>query len=113
MDEMRYAAMEQRLRAAEARLDALEKRMGEPGGVKAQDLIKRYPGGMNKTDAANVLGITRSTVYCMIRDGRLAENNLRRVVTQSVVDMLYGPAPKRARKPRESERALRMGADNN
>ena len=68
---------------------------------------------MNKTDAANVLGITRATVYCMIRDGRLAENNLRRVVTQSVADMLYGPVRKKPGRPSGSERALRMGADNN
>ena len=39
----------------------------------------------NKNDAAKLLGVTRCTIYNMIKDGRIrATSDGRRVVTQSI-----------------------------
>lgn len=67
---------------------------------------------MTKTDAANELGVTRATVYCMIADGRVKENGMGRVITQSVADLMYGNEIKHDKRRRASSRVLRMGADN-
>lgn len=80
--------------------------------MQAKDLLKRYPKGMTKTDAANELGVTRATVYYMIADGRVKENGMGRVITQSVADLMYGNGIKRDKHRRVSSRTLRMGADN-
>lgn len=82
------------------------------GGVQKQDLLKRYPKGMTKTDAANELGVTRATVYYMIADGRLKENGMGRVITQSVADLMYGNEIKHDKRRRGDRWPLRMGADN-
>lgn len=112
MDDARYAAIVRRIAALEARLVALESAAIEPGGVQAKDLLKRYPKGMTKTDAANELGVTRATVYYMIADGRVKENGMGRVITQSVADLMYGNGIKHDKRRRVSSRTLRMGADN-
>ena len=43
---------------------------------------------MNKSEAARILNVTRATVYCMIKDGRLTENGWRKVTTDSLIDMM-------------------------
>ena len=80
--------------------------------MQAKDLLNRYPKGMTKTDAANELGVTRATVYYMIADGRVKENGMGRVITQSVADLMYGNGIKHDKRRRVSSRTLRMGADN-
>ena len=112
MDEKRYEAMMQRMAALEARIVVLEGLLGEPGGVKAQELLKRYPKAMSKSDAANELGVTRATIYAMIADGRIKENGMGRVITQSVSDLLYSNKIKRDKRRRGNRWPLRMGADN-
>ena len=111
MDDARYEAMVRRIAALEARLVVLESAAIAPG-VQAKDLLKRYPKGMTKTDAANELGVTRATVYYMIADGRVKENGMGRVITQSVADLMYGNGIKHDKRRRVSSRTLRMGADN-
>lgn len=82
------------------------------GGAKAQELLERYPKGMSKTEAADELGVTRATIYAMLADGRLKENGMGRVITQSVADMMYSNKIKRDKRRRGNRWPLRMGADN-
>lgn len=112
MDDVRYEAMAKRMAALEARIVVLESAAIAPGGVQKQDMLKRYPKGMTKTDAANELGVTRATVYYMINDGRLKENGMGRVITQSVADLMYGNEIKHDKRRRGDRWPLRMGADN-
>lgn len=112
MDDARMRAMEKRTEAMEARIAALEELLGTPGGVRAQELLKRYPKGLTKTEAAEEIGVTRATIYAMIADGRLKESNSGRVIAQSVADLLYETVEKRKRRKRGSRDTLRMGADN-
>lgn len=113
MDDVRYEAMARRIAALEARIVVLEGLLGEPGGGKAQDLLKRYPKGMTKTEAANEMGVTRATVYYMIADGRVKENGMGRVLTQSVADLMYGNEIKHDKRRRGNRWPLRTGADIN
>lgn len=43
---------------------------------------------MNKTEAAQELGVTRVTAYEMLKDGRLAANGMGRVTTQSAAELM-------------------------
>lgn len=112
MDVARMRAMEKRTEALEARIAALEELLGTPGGVRAQEMLKRYPRGLTKTEAAEEIGVTRATIYAMIADGRLKESNSGRVTAQSAADLLYGVAENRERRKRDSCDTLRRGADN-
>ena len=101
MDKIRYEAMVRRMTALEARVAVLEKRLSEPdatGGVA--ELRRKYPIFMSKSKAADVLGVTRTTVYTMIVDGRLDENAMGKVTTSSVIDLMIKRAETTTRKPR-------------
>lgn len=112
MDEKRYEAMMQRMAALEARIVVLEGLLGEPGGARTQALLERYPKGMSKTEAANELGVTRATIYAMLADGRIKENGMGRVLTQSVADLMYSNRIEHNKRRRGNRWPLRMGADN-
>lgn len=106
-----YEAMVERMNALEARIAELEKKTSEPetaGGVEAR-IRREYQIAMHKTEAARLLGVTRATVYCMIRDGRLVENEWRKVTTDSLINLIVKSASP-VRKPRGKN--LRMGADD-
>ena len=106
-----YEAMVERMNALEARVAELEKKTSEPetaGGVEAR-IRRAHPIAMTKSEAAQILNVTRATVYCMIKDGRLTENGWRKVTTDSLINLMnMGTSP--VRKPRG--RNLRMGADD-
>lgn len=96
MDEMQYEAMRRRIAALESRLNLLEKKLSEEnenGGVR--ELRKKFPIHLNKTDTANVLGVTRATVYAMIADGRLEENAAGKVKSESLIKLLTGPTSRK------------------
>lgn len=69
------ARLERRIEELEARVEALE---------KEKALHKTYPAGLTKSRAAELLSVTRATVYCMIRDGRLKVNAMGRVTGDSI-----------------------------
>lgn len=97
--------------AMEERIAELEMRLGcSRGGVHAR-IAERFPEYMDKTRAAQVLGVTRATVYAMLSDGRLEQNALGKVLTRSVSALMQAGKPihKHAWVHRE---ALRMGADH-
>ena len=62
MDVARMRAMEKRTEALEARIAALEELLGTPGGVRAQELLKRYPRGLTKNEAAEEIGVKHYVV---------------------------------------------------
>lgn len=106
-----YEAMVERMNALEAQITELEKKTGE--ATTADEAITRirrkHPVAMSKSEAALILNVTRATVYCMIKDGRLKENGWRKVTTDSLINLMtMGASP--VRKPRG--RNLRMGADD-
>ena len=55
---------------------------------------------MDKTRAANALGVTRATVYAMIEDGRLEVNGMGKIPTSSVIRLIERSAPIRKRRGR-------------
>ena len=86
MSDLQYEAMRMRMEALEARMAVLEQKLA---GKAARDAILdalRVEHGeeMTKQTASEVLGVTRCTVYNMIRDGRLLENERGRIVTESL-----------------------------
>ena len=77
MSEMRGANWE-RMADLERRVVALEERLrralwcGEWANSDREDaLIARYGEVVDKTVAAQILGVTRATVYAMLEDGRI------------------------------------------
>ena len=112
MDEERLEALLRYAEGLEKRIEVLEMRRADPGGVTG-GLHEKYPRGMTKAEAAVELGVTRQTVYAMIADGRLRESVLGRVITQSVVDALYGNVKKKSRLPRGNRwnRIAKAGAE--
>lgn len=73
--------MEEEIRELRHRVDELEALLAKLGHetkdaatAREYDRLRRQYGAMmTKTQAANELGVTRATVYAMIRDGRLKE----------------------------------------
>lgn len=90
MSDLQYEAMRLRMEAMEARMAVLEQKLA---GKAARDAILdalRVEHGeeMTKQTASEVLGVTRCTVYNMIRDGRLLENERGRIVTESLTQYM-------------------------
>ena len=112
MDNLMMEAMAKRIAALEAQVVVLEKRLSERGGVETCELMESYHREMNKTEAAEELGVTRATVYAMINDGRLKVNGMGRVLAKSVADLMYNRVVKPDKRRRGNSQALRMGADN-
>ena len=53
-------------------------------------IVSRYAWTLDKKTAAGILGVTRATVYAMIRDGRLSELPDGRISASSVADYMDG-----------------------
>ncbi len=71
--------IEERVEALERRLQALEEismRLNRPKEDEVTSLtnalVKQYGYCVNKTTAAVMMGVTRSTVYNMLKDGRIS-----------------------------------------
>lgn len=86
--EERIVELEQRLSMLErwARKTVAE----EKGSVRSEEaLVLRYGESVDKTTAGHILGVTRSTVYAMIADGRVqACSDGRRVSVRSIARYL-------------------------
>lgn len=55
---------------------------------------------MDKTSAANALGVTRATVYAMIKDGRLEENGMGKIPIDCVIRLIERGTTVRKRRGR-------------
>ena len=75
----------------ERRLSQLEERVDSilEGAIREKALVKQYGECVDKTKAAQILGVTRVTVYKMIDDGRLkASMNGKKVDVRSICRLL-------------------------
>lgn len=88
IQEARIAELEQRLLMLERwaqRMTAAEKE----GTQSEESLVLRYGESVDKTTAGYILGVTRSTVYAMIADGRVqASSDGKRVSVRSIARYL-------------------------
>jgi hypothetical protein len=69
--------------------------MSSPAMTMAE--IKRLPATVDAGTTAQVLGVSRSTIYASIADGSFAGRTLtvrgrRRIITQSLIELLDGKA---------------------
>lgn len=53
---------------------------------KHAELCARYGETVNKSEAAEILGVTRATIYAMLEDGRLRGACERKVSVQSIAE---------------------------
>ena len=86
MSDLQYEAMRMRMEALEARIAVLEQKLA---GKAARDAILdalrvEHGDEMTKQTASEVLGVSRCTIYNMIKDGRLDVNRRGRIVTESL-----------------------------
>ena len=86
-EDARIAALEQRVE----HLEGLLFQKGHPKSrwsveLNPNDIMGRHGASMNKTEAANELGVTRATIYKMLEDGRLSLSMDGKVNTQSVYE---------------------------
>ncbi|MBS5678538.1 MAG: hypothetical protein KHW91_02280 [Clostridiales bacterium] len=88
IQEARIAELEQRLLMLERwaqRMTAAEKE----GTQSEESLVLRYGESVDKTTAGYILGVTRSTVYAMIADGRVqVSSDGKRVSVRSIARYL-------------------------
>ena len=88
IQEARIAELEQRLLMLERwaqRMTAVEKE----GTQSEESLVLRYGESVDKTTAGDILGVTRSTVYAMIADGRVqVSSDGKRVSVRSIARYL-------------------------
>lgn len=73
--ESREAALTSRVRQLEQRVFALEAMLHQADQLQRksaeEELVAKYGESVDKSLAARIMGVTRSTVYAMIADGRV------------------------------------------
>ncbi len=71
----REAALTRRIRQLEQRVFALEETLHQADQLRKKTaeeaLVAKYGESVDKSLAARIMGVTRSTVYAMIADGRV------------------------------------------
>lgn len=91
--ESREAAMLRRVRQLEQRVFALEERLHQAEEIQQtsaeEALVAKYGESVDKSQAARIMGVTRSTVYAMLSDGRVeAAGGGKRVNVRSIARYL-------------------------
>lgn len=94
--------MEKRVNELEARVRILEdyarKALRGNPSPRCDEMIRQYGEAVDKTLAAEILGVTRATVYSMLKDGRLdSAYEGKRVDVRSIaryMDMPGNPRPR-------------------
>lgn len=108
---------EERMEDLERRIQALEERTRralwneeDRPQRRERELMRRYGEYVDKTVAAGILGVTRTTVYAMLADGRIeAGCSGRRVDVRSIARYMARPSGgegarhRRGRKRKEPE----------
>jgi len=67
----RMADLEQRISALENRARRVLWSGPASGGSREDDLVLQFGEYVDKTAAAQILGVTRATIYAMLADGRI------------------------------------------
>lgn len=92
MSVRRMADLERRVLALEERARRVLWNEEMPPVSKAEELALRYGEYVDKTVAAQILGVTRATVYAMLADGRImGACSGRRVDVRSIARYMQTP----------------------
>ena len=89
----REAALTRRIRQLEQRVFALEETLHQADQLRKKTaeeaLVAKYGDSVDKSLAARIMGVTRSTVYAMIADGRVESAGAgKRVSVRSIARYL-------------------------
>lgn len=89
----REAALTRRIRQLEQRVFALEETLHQADQLRKktaeETLVAKYGESVDKSLAARIMGVTRSTVYAMIADGRVESAGAgKRVSVRSIARYL-------------------------
>lgn len=89
----REAALTRRIRQLEQRVFALEETLHQAAQLRKKTaeeaLVAKYGESVDKSLAARIMGVTRSTVYAMIADGRVESAGAgKRVSVRSIARYL-------------------------
>ncbi len=89
----REAALTRRIRQLEQRVFALEEMLHQADQLQhktaEEALVAKYGESVDKSLAARIMGVTRSTVYAMLADGRVeAAGGGKRVNVRSIARYL-------------------------
>lgn len=89
----REAALTRRIRQLEQRVFALEETLHQAEQLRKKTaeeaLVAKYGESVDKSLAARIMGVTRSTVYAMIADGRVESAGAgKRVSVRSIARYL-------------------------
>ena len=89
------ANLEQRVRALEMLVQGGELLRSETLERKEKELVDKYGEHVDKSTAAKILGVTRATVYTMLKDGRIkGACEGKRVDVRSIARYIYSGKPK-------------------
>ena len=105
MEEIDVRMMAERIKALEDRVKTLEEKAAVPADVVYGSLLEDNALVVDKSRAAQLLGVTRATIYKMVRDGRLMETADSRIATRSIAEYIMrargenNPYKPRGRKP--------------
>lgn len=75
---------------------SVRKEIPEPSTIdKENELFAQYGESVDKTCAANIIGVTRATIYAMLMDGCLESCfSGRKVTTRSIARYMCAPSAK-------------------
>lgn len=97
--EMRMDYLEKRMLALEDRTRRFVWSREEERTRREKELVDSYGEHVDKTTAAQILGVTRATVYKMIEDGRIeGAFEGKRVDVCSIARYIYAGEPKDRRR---------------
>lgn len=97
-----FEALVEKMYDLEKRVLALEERTrrfawsrNEENARKEAELVDSYGEHVDKSTAARILGVTRTTVYAMLEDGRIeGACEGKRVDVRSIARYIYSGKPK-------------------
>ena len=100
-----FAALVEKMYDLEKRVLALEERTrrfawprNEENARKEAELVDRYGEHVDKSTAARILGVSRATVYMMLKDGRIkGACEGKRVDVRSIARYMCAEKPKNRR----------------
>ena len=96
--EERMDKLEQRVLALEERTRRFAWSRNEELSRKEEALVAQYGKHVDKTATAKILGVTRATVYAMLKDGRIkGACSGKRVDVRSIARYLCAGKPKNRR----------------
>lgn len=102
--EMRMDYLEKRMLALEDRTRRFVWSREEERTRREKELVDSYGEHVDKTTAAQILGVTRATVYKMIEDGRInAVYGGKRVDVRSIARYMYSNERKEKRRHENPE----------